>query len=533
MSKRFGELIDVIEAAENGYKRYEPMFKDMLDAYLMRMDQATYDSLARRNKSRLYFPAINAKVKRIITSLQESYFSNDKFAKLMPDDEADASEVEVLQEATDYYLNRTSMFMAMSDVFFNVTVMGTCFTKTYWNDGVKIESISPLELFVDPSAKTWEDINYFVHNIYMTPDEIKRLQRSGVFKRTFKADELQSDDMHDNVERFNRIKLQEVYMRNKKGMWTVSTVYDSSVALRQDVQLQDGHPFNMGVLIPQISDVNETDAVMVYGEPCIASSKHLQTELNMRRNQQLDAIKALLNPKFIIGANSGVNPLDLERPFGAIRARSTQDIQILPTPTINDSIFDVQQLTQEISETLGVSPQQNGIGPNKKMTATESSIISNEGNIRLQSYIRSLNETMIEPLVKRVASLVWKYGEARFFLGVDRSKEFEFMTTVNTGLGATNKEIQMNGLREAFQMTGQLLQMAASVQDQQTAFESVGAAKKLLKEMLPLQGIADIDNYFTDEGDEVGREQRDPTIQGSFGQPQGVGGMDNPPELPY
>lgn len=500
---RINELRDMITSAREGYNKYSDVFSKMMDMYMLRLDTKTVKALALRGKSSIYFPIINAKCKRITNALQEAYFTNKDFAKVTALDERQADKAEALQEATDFYINnKMNLFEVMQESFTYVPFMGTTVVKSYWaGDRPHIEHKNLKDVRFDPSARSWNDVRYIVEDVYLTRGDIKRLQRQGIYKRTFRADDLASNtNNHANTDKFERIKLQEIYTR-EGDQWKVSTLHDESTVLRVDVKLADGNPFSRGILVSQVEGAEETDAVLAYGEPSIAASQALQTEANIRRNQEIDAVKRLLEPKLIIGNNSGINPNDLSHPTRPVRASSPQDVNVLPTPQIRAADFDMQQLQQDMSENTGVSAQQNGIGAKTKMTATESSIISNEGNSRLQSYIRSFNETMIDDVMTRITRLVWKYGDARFFMGIDRQEEFEFVARVNTGLGATNKEIQMSGMGQAFQMVGGLAQMAAGVQDMETVQECVQASRNIMREMFPLLGIEDVDNYFKEKKD--------------------------------
>jgi len=499
--KRISELRDMITSAQSGYDRYRDVFSNMMDMYLLRLDDATVRSLKLRGKSSLYFPIVNAKCKRITNAFQEAYFSNNDFAKVSAEGEEHAKKVEAIQRSTDYYINnKMPFFEVMQEAFTYVPFMGTTVVKSYWaGDKPHIEHKNLKDVRFDPSAKSWADVRFIVEDIYLTRDDVKRLQRQGIYQRTFKADELATNtNDHNASDKFARIKLQEVYTK-MGNEWKVSTLYDEAIVLRQDVKLADGQPFSRGILVSQVEDENETDAVLAYGEPSIAASVGLQAEANIRRNQQIDAVKRLLEPKLIVGNQSGINPNDLSHPTKPVRAKDPMGVNVLPAPQIRAADFDNQQLQQDMSENIGVSAQQNGVGAKTKQTATESSIISNEGNSRLQSYIRSLNETLIEDVMTRIAKLVWKYGDTRFFMGIDRREDFEFIAKVNTGLGATNKEIQMNGMSQAYQMVGGLAQMAAGVQDMETVSECVQASRQLIREMFPLLGIEDVDNYFKEK----------------------------------
>lgn len=530
MSARKQELIDMIDAAQAGYDKYKPQFDELGEYYLSVMNSGLMESLAKRNKSRLFFPKINAKVKRVVASFQESYFSTDKFASLSSADSENAEiakKTETLQKAVDYYTTHKmdSLFETFSPIFYDVSIFGTVVARVYWaNDKPIIENIKLKDIRFDPSSRSARDVRYIVHDIYLTVDDIKGLQRSGVYKQNINAEELAVAEFEEDATKHSRIKLQEVYTQNKKGTWTVSTFHDGVHAFRQDVELKDGNPFIIGGLIPQVEMPEETDIVRVYYDSIISATIPLQNEINIRRNQQIDAIKNHLEPQMIIPSISGINPVDIERGSRFLRSKNPAQITIVPPPNINYTQSDVQQLDVEMGENLGVSAQQNGVSPSTKQTATESSILSNEGNSRIQAYIRSFNETFFKQIFKRTSQLVWKYGEERLFAGVSRGEPFEFIARINTGLGATNKEIQLAGIERSFSMSNQLLQMAMATQDLETAKQTVQASKKLMREALPLLGIENVEEYL---GEENGKQQLGET--GSIGNDDGRRGMEDYP----
>jgi hypothetical protein len=505
---RKNDLIDMIYAAPSVYDKYEPMFSTLIDQYLSRMDTQITESLVKRNKSHIFFPKINSKTKRIVVAFQEAYFSSDKFAKIKATDDREES-IELaakLNDAVEYYTTSKmkSLYETFTLSFYYAPILGTVVSRVFW-DGEKpvIENLSIKDIRFDPSARTPDDIRYYVHDIYLTEDDIKRYQRSGVYRRDVDPSSMVNDSFGEDYTIHNRIKLQEVYTQNAKDQWTVSTFYESSIVLRQDVILEDGHPFIVGGIIPQIENpIDDHNIVRVYFDSPIAAIVPLQQELNIRKNQQIDAIKRQLEPQMLLPTMSGLNPIDIERGARFLRIKDPQNVNILPAPDPRVAGVDMESLEYNMSENIGISAQQNGVSVGTQKTATESSIISNEGNARLQGFMRSFNETYFKPIFTRVSRLVLKYGDNRFFAGVSRDIDFEFVANINTGLGATNKEIQLMGIEKSFGMFNGLFAMAMQLQDAETAKESMDASRELIKEALPLMGIEDTENYLKDKNNE-------------------------------
>ena len=506
MSNRTNDLRDMIDSAQAGYDRYEPIFSSLVDNYLSVMDNTLVESLTKRNKSHIFFPKINAKVKRIVVSFQESYFQTDTFASVKPTFDKNIDKAEALNEAVDFYTTSKmkSLFETFTPSFYYAPILGTVVSRVYW-DGEKpqIDSIMLKDIRFDPSARTTQDIRYYIHDIYLTVQDIKAFQRSGIYKKNVDADTLTEESQTDDNTIHTRIKLQEVYTQTKKGEWTVSTFHDRSTVLRQDVALQDGNPFVVGGLIPQIENpYEEDDIVRVYFDSIVSAIVPLQQEMNQKKNQQIDAIKRQLEPQIMIPTLSGLNPIDIERGARFLRIKNPTSLTVIPAPDPRVAGMTIESIDMDIAENIGVSAQQNGISSDTQKTATESSILSNEGNSRLQGYMRAFNETYFKPIFERVSQLVWKYGDDRFFAGVSRDVPFEFVAKINTGLGATNKEIQLAGIEKSYGMINGLFGMALQVQDVETAQRAMQASEKLIREALPLMGIEDVDEILGEEQDE-------------------------------
>lgn len=531
MSERKQDLLDMIDAAEAGYTYYEPIFQELSMFYLMIMDDSLAESLAKKQKSRLFFPRINSKVKRIAASFQEAYFSTDTFARIHSENDDYAKKVEMLQKAVEHYTQKKmKLFNTFTPTFYMAPIFGTPVARVYWGgDKPVIDNVHLKDIKFDPSARTADDIRFYVHDIYLTEDDIRKYQKHGIYSKEIPADEMVKDYFDANMDnRHSRIKLQEVYTTNAKGDWTVSTFYDKANVLRQDVVLQDGNPWIVGYLIPQMEQPIENNIVRVYGDPAISPLIPLQNELNIRRNQQIDAIKKIIDPQFLVPNGSGINPLDIESGTRFIRTKGAMPPIPIPSPDISSSTYDVDSIDRDMSESLGVSPQQNGVGGNTKQTATESSILSNEGNARIQAYMRAFNESFFKPAFERIARLVWKYGDPRFFPGVSRTEQFEFVARINTGLGATNKEVQLAGIERSAGMVSKLFDMAMVTQDVVEAKKAFHAMKKLTRSALPLMGIEDTDEYLGEDENEPELGQIDGIgNDGTVGRLERDGGMDS------
>lgn len=516
-------LTDMKTEAMNGYSNYEKYIKQLLDAYLLRMNPDQYKWLEDRAKSRIYFPKINAKGKRITDSLTETYFNNDTFAKLGEYINTDPKVIEKWQKAIDHYTEMLNLYKIFHPLFLKAPYMPLSVVKVYWNYKLcAIDEINLDDFFADPNAETSDDVRFLVNRIRMTKGDMRKLQRDGVYDKAPNLSELIQE-----TKPYERFELYDIYYRTPDG-WELSTIYNDTTIFRDKVKLQDGQPFVFGYMLPQVKDLNEDTYVAIYGEAPLASMIPLQEELNTTRNQIIDAMKQQLSPKIVMPKSAGVTRIDLETPGKPIFTTTpASGLTIVTPPNIQAAQLNLQLIDNEASEVTGVSPQLNGISPQRKETATQASIMANEGSVRVQGYVRTLNETFFEPIFERLAMLVWKYGDDSFFYGIDRTHIPSFKVSLNTGIGALNKEVQKQGLLEANQMISQQTQAYLAIGDTNNAKRMIGASEKVVREVLPLFGIKNIDDYLGKEVNEINTGPN--PIEGFNGQsaeqPQGQGAI--------
>jgi len=521
-STRTEELLELIQNADNGYDKVKGDLKVFERVFFNEIDAQVYESLEKRGMSRLAFPKARSKCARASDSLNRTYFSNDKFATISPDDDENREEylyaIDKLHEATNTYIKDMNIFMCLQPNIRKTPYIGTAVAKSYWDNGKPvIESVNIDEIRFDRDAKTPESSTYFVHLIYKTQKEINNL----IQREIFNLDEV-STGIFNEFDKITskRIELKEIYTLDD-GKWHVSTFYKNA-PLRQDVYLEDGCPITFGGLLPQLKRIDENEVVMCYYEPLIMPLVPLQEEYNIRRNQGIDAVKRFLNPKIVSSSTSGINPLDILNPNKTVIKGTNinaASIVPLPTPNLQPAILDTQNMDHDMSEVSGISPMMNGLSNDKSKTATEKGIEHSEGSIKLDSYVRAFNETFFNPLIKRVSMLTWKYGDAKLFKGVDRRLNLNYKVNFNTGLGVTNDVVKRENLGQAYSMMSDLLKIQVQLQDAD-AINTAKGLKKVVAETLPLIGITNSDELLGKENkqDEITESRRTTTsVLGAIG----------------
>ena len=471
-------LQTLIQTAKNRHEKYLPSFNELTRSYLGKYRNEVMEFLRKRNKSHIFIPVLPSKTRRILASFQESYFSNEDIVKIEQVLEVAqlAPIVDKIQEAFNHYTQKEmKLFNLLSSNMLEAIIYGTPIMRVYWaGDKPKLENINIYDVFLDPDATSNEDLNYLVHNIYLSKAQILNYIELGIFTP---ENEIQKET--DISRLYKREKLQEVYYKIN-NQWYLATLLENNKL--RDIPLNDGMPFVIGNLIPQIREYNE-EVVRLYGDSPIAIILGLQQEINTRRNQQIDAIDLSLNPRVLMDLAGGIDPLAFKKGAGEIIAcNDPNSVKFFTPPSINEGTFDVQRLDLEAQEALGVTAYNSGT--NSQMlnnTATGISVLSAEANTRIQSLIRSYNETFIEVMFARLASLIYKY-DTKFLGDLVVKPPLELIATINTGLGATNKQVQLQSYEKAFAMFAQIQNYQGMV--------------RIVQDMLPLLGIKNKEDYF-------------------------------------
>ncbi|MBE3610496.1 portal protein [Campylobacter californiensis] len=491
-------LVELKQRAYDGFIYYKPMLDRLNSAYLLALDEDKALSLKERGKANLFIPKLNAKAKRITDSLSETYFNTDEFAKLECYINSEQKVIDKWQEAINYYTDMIKLYKVFMPIFQKIPFLGTSVAKIYWRNGMPvIEEVELDDVYFDPNAKDHDDIRYIVNRINLSYGDLEELSKQGIFSK-----EAVSEIVSDEAFIYERLSVYDIYEQDTNSQWKVSTINESGAVLRADIKLKDGCPFIIGYMLPQVRAYDESTFVVAYGEPPLASILPLQDEMNFARNAMIDGINRLLNPKLLVPLNANVSRKDLES-MGPTYISQPTAVQIMPPPNVSFAVQNISLIDNEMSEVSGVSPQQNGATTARAETATMSQIMANEGSVRLQGYIRSFNETFFEPLFERLAMLIWKYGAKEFFAGYEREEVPSFRISLNTGIGALNKEVQKNSLIQASQALNAQFGLYAQIGDPNGMLKILKANEKVIRDILPLYGIKNVNEYLGDDDKEI------------------------------
>lgn len=540
---RLRKLVNKIEKSQAGLDATMPSFVLLYNAYKAFLDQDVVEYLDSVGQKRLPIYYIMDKLQKINAKFIEAYFTNKQFAKINEKPSLVSSNISIplagqlfqvedqnieitresikkLQNAVDHYTTEDDdsvLYHSLSAALYDMLGYGNGIIKCDWSDQLIIERIHLKNLKFDVEAEDINNLKYCVHDIYMTKDEIMRLKDGGVFKDA-NYEQVKAEETNENqVESARRIKLQEVY-ELIDDTWKVTTIFDKKIILREDVELPMGLPFILGKIKLQRNNPDgseDSNSVLIYGDSIAAPLIPIQQAVTILRNQMLD--DATAEQRWIIKDQS-INPFDFaNKNLPAIRTTgSIADFKEIPTGYAKDKQYNTDKLELDGQESVGIVDYGSNDGKGMNNTATGMSILTSESNTMLQHLLRGCNETLIKPLFRRITKLVWAYGDAKFFYGVDRTAELEYNVGVDVGLGATNKEQQIQSKNIAYSKMIEIAQMQPDPMKQQLEIEN--AKKFMYREIFPLMGIENFEEYYKDEqATENGNPFENPSMAGFNG----------------
>lgn len=461
-----GHYAQLIQIAYNGYINYQNDFLKLHDLYKGKMDPDITEVLTARRKSAIVVNKAYALIQRVKASTEQAYFSNERFASFNPLTAYEEAAADELQKAFDYYWSKVmNPYLPMSKTWLEGYIYGTPINKVYWA-GKKpvIENVNIHDIYFDPSARDFDDNRFMVNNVYMTQEDVGALKKQGVYNKRFKLAEIQPNNKgvmgqnnfaHQNqdADTYGRVMLQDVY-ESIGGIWYVTTTYNEMTVLRERIKLEDGCPLFAGKTVPNTLSVMENNPVGTYSDSLLAPVYDLQVELNVRVNQEIDAIAENINPSYIAERGSGLNEIDLRKgPSKVVYVNDINQLKDMKAPPLQHLQMNEERIRTDIEEITGI--QMLGSADTSaivnRQTAEGMNILTAEKSLRTDNYIRTLNDTHTKKMINHIAKLIWKYCDIPdYFQGIDRSKAYNFATDISAGLGATSKQVQLNGLNAAF-----------------------------------------------------------------------------------
>jgi hypothetical protein len=399
--------------------------------------------------------------------------------------------------------------------------------RTKANGKLCVENVPPEEMFVSRSCKHIDDETFKAHKVLRT---IGQLKASG-YKN---VDSIQTDDAQptpESVERdqfgstyaltspsemqdpdSRRVWLEECYMHGDldgSGRSLFKVVRAGGQILEREKV--DANPFVDLASIPlphQYFGLSPADLAM--------QAQRIKTSL---KRVTLDNMYLQVNGRTIANPEM-VNIDDLlnSRPGGVVRVKGSAQVGMAVAPLqqgMSDmgSAMTMLEATEiDAEESTGWTRQTQGGNMQVAQTATQSNIVTNRADSRVEMIARTMAETGFTLLFKKMLRLVTRHQnkaeQVRLSGGwadVDpREWNSQFDLTINVGLGTGNKDQQVAHLGMLFQ------QQMAGLPIGIVTPENIYNSQKKLTEAL---GFKSADAFFTDPSKMPPKQpQQDPAI---------------------
>lgn len=508
------QILALRDEALNGFEKHRADFQALERGLFSIIDEGKRTSLKRRRKSTLTPMLVKPKVDAMARDIMRAFFGTDELADIQPEtptDENDERVAEALKQELKEFAREEKLYFKIKPAIKSILTYGTCATKVYFSaasNSVRIERCKLNEVYFDPKAPSPFDIKYLVHRIdSKTIAEIKKMFPGKkvdwsryVGNSRYGAN---NDPASNEIGEYQRLELFDVY-RVKRGQWYVSTVVDD-IVVRKDRKLEFGLPFIVSPAEEQFVMIDETP-VRAYGDPFISPLIPIQQEYVIRRNQQVDALDAQLNLRFLTTKDAGLRDDDLNSTRKKIAVNDISQVRELPYPRIDQSLFDVQQLDIEAETISGVSKYSQGVSSegNKSKTKGEAMILDARSSSVADDLTRAISESFFRPLIMRIIMLTYYNKKSARFAGIDRTRPLRQKVIVSVGTGSTNTEVKLQQIDASIETTIGIINAAAALAPD-VAAKHLAALEKLNSEKLRLLGqnhiVEEIENdYDTTNG---------------------------------
>lgn len=530
-------------------------------------------------RSKVFRPKTRAVIRKNSASAAEAFFATQDLISLEPQDGDDPRQVasaEINKELLQYRLRKSiKWYLTCNGAYQDAQTVGVCISYIYWhyNASLKIDKpcidLIPIENFrFDPGA-TWSDpINtspYLIQEIPMyVKDVMARMQspenpQSGapVWFPMSKEQLSQGRNRNYDVTRavrepgrtdpksestsvtdFDLVWIRRYIVNYGDIDWVFYTLGDVGM-LSEPVPLEDLYfhgrrPYTMGII--------EIETHKNYPSGVTHLGSQIQGEINEMANSRLDAIKQIINKRYLVQRNKQVDIRSLTRatPGGVTLVDDIdKDVKWMDTPDIAQSAFNEgDRLNADFDEVAGSFSASSMQGKGNVLdTLGAADMLSTDANQINGFQLRTFVETWAIPTLEMLVLLEQHYetdevilalagNKANLFqrFGIDAITDellmHELTCNVNVGMGATSPQLKLQRLIYAFKSIQELL-ADGTLQKYNINVQEV------TKEVFGMAGYKDAMRFFKFDG-------TDPLVQDLQGQVQELTDALNakhPPEL--
>ena len=391
------------------------------------------------------------------------------------------------------------------------------------NGELKMESVPPEEFLVDRNAKSIEDAYIVAHRTEMRVSDL--VEMGFDFDKISELSGISSDDAYNDAEDFERkgyeqddedttqdismkkVSVTEAYMKMDKEGTGVAMMYKILMAGGDDEVLEcepyGDVPFAVFEIDPEPHTFfgrSVADLVMNDQDSSTAMLRGMMDNVALTNSPRQGYVQGQVNVDDLLNNEIG----------GLVRLKSPQALVDIATPFVAGQVLTAMQYMDDAVEAkTGVTRASMGLDPDalQNTSATAARLQAQQGSAQIEVMARNIAEGGMKRLFKLMLNLLVEnsceetlmrlHGN---FQPVDpRVWNTAMDIQVNVGVGTGQEAERQAALAQALQMQLQIWNQYGNG----NGLVSLTGIRNTLGDMLALQGVKNVDRYFTPINPEI------------------------------
>lgn len=456
--KDIKDKLNKFDLAFTRQKRYLGRFLECERAYNARYEEkgegrtAALKDASVLSRSRLYVPLIKTTCDIIHSIFKTSFLSGGcpiEIKRIGMRSEHDQVLQNTLNALVKKHWQDMEHKVALSRAVLSAIYLPLGILQIKWENGkVKSKHVPIMELAFDPAAADIGDVDYIAYKWRQSKVELKNKLKSGFYQHDNPEVLIENCDM--------RVETKELYERKVKmdeHFWVLHTFINNECVREARF---DTLPFCYGYTLEAMPPVYRVNAdhdgyIGVYGSCLPLRVKEIQEEYNIKRNQKIDLVEAIIDPQFIVSKTAG----DIS--FGDILKRSKIiKAEVAMGQRVSDLIVPFQPVnsTMSISEEIGVikDEYERATGVNSIMTGQTSpsdrramgalQVVNASSSMRIEAMLQTLADTMLNAYAKAFVELVYQNSSDDEMVAITENPEI--ISVVEPQFVRANKKLDFD-----------------------------------------------------------------------------------------
>lgn len=391
----------------------------------------------------------------------------------------------------------------LQDTWNSALVEGTGVLRVRWDMARHVPQLDwvPLEHCCwDPSALTPNEVRFWCQERWLTEDELWKMELAGVYRDVKEIGQCYAEDARDDEWRQTRstatnrarhlykivefwgsqqlVEQQKLDAMHEKGQHRpqvdiVATFHRDKVLL-QCAENTYARLFDNPTPLEKLP-VFITCALpkkgSTYGDSLTKRLQAIQREINALRNQRRQAVDMEMTRKVFVDRNRGIDMESLEaaRYGGAVPCDGDPHSAVYDfAPQTSTQIMAQEEaiVESDARHLSGVMESHMGETPSGADTATGISIITQEGNVKLDNILQNIADSQVVPLLRFIVECVKEWMPPDKIADIIGSKNpppplkdvlrHDYRVEVESGVSATSKAVRLRNMQAGFQTLGQI-----------------------------------------------------------------------------